>query len=62
MRKPDHGWYTVPEACRRLQVSRRTLLRLIDEGHLPAYRFGWLIRLRVGEVEDYRRRVLGDEE
>ena len=44
------------QACRRLKVSRETLFRLIDEGELPAYRIGWMIRLRVAEVEAYRRR------
>jgi excisionase family DNA binding protein len=46
----------VRQACRRLKVSRVTLFRLIDEGELPAYRIGWMIRLRVVEVEAYRRR------
>ncbi len=59
MRVPNAGWLTVKQACRRLKVSRTTLFRLIDEGHLPAYRIGWMIRLRVAEVEAYRRRQAG---
>ena len=43
------------QACRRLRMARRTLLRRIDDGVLPAYRIGWMIRLRAADVEDYRR-------
>ena len=56
MKEPDAGWLTVKQACRRLKVSKTTLFRMIDQGELPAYRIGWMIRLRVTEVEDYRRR------
>ena len=50
------GWLSANQACRRLRVSRKTLLRLIDEGELPAYRIGWMIRLLVADVEAYRQR------
>lgn len=43
------------EASTTLGVTVRTLYRLIDEGLLPAYRFGRLIRLRAADVDDYRR-------
>lgn len=56
MKIPNGGWLTVNQACRRLKLSRAALFRLIDEGELPAYRIGWMIRLRVAEVEAYRRR------
>ncbi len=48
-------WLSVAGACRRLKVSRTTLFRLIDRGELPAYRFGWMIRLRAADVEAFRR-------
>jgi excisionase family DNA binding protein len=41
------------EAARRLGVTVRTLYRLIDEGELPAYKFGRVIRLQEGEVDDF---------
>ena len=44
----------------RLDVSRLTLLRLIDAGELPAYRIGRRIRLLAADVEDYRRRREGE--
>ena len=56
MKVPNAGWLTVAQACRRLKVPRTTLFRLIDEGEVPAYRIGWMIRLRVDDVEAYRRR------
>lgn len=61
MNSPNQEWLTMTQACRRLRVSRTTLFRLIDRGELPAYRIGWMIRLRVDEVEAYRREHLGDE-
>jgi putative molybdopterin biosynthesis protein len=48
-------WQTAAEASERLGISRQQLYRLIDRGQLPAYRIGRLIRLRVPDVEAYRR-------
>ena len=45
---------TTAEAAAALGVTIRTLYRLIDEGALPAYKLGRLIRLRTAEVEAYR--------
>ena len=50
------GWLSANQACRRLRISRKTLLRLINDGELPAYRIGWMIRLLVADVEAYRQR------
>jgi len=46
-------WMSTGEAARRLGVTVRTLYRLIDEGELPAYKFGRVIRLQEGEVDDF---------
>lgn len=62
MKLSHSGWLSANQACRRLRMSRATLLRLIDRGQLPAYRIGWMIRLRDDDVEVYRRRLAGDEE
>ena len=48
-------WLKPVEAARRLGISTRELYRLIDEGHLPAYKFGRVIRLLGTDVEEYRR-------
>jgi excisionase family DNA binding protein len=55
MQTPRSGWLSANQARRRLKVSRATLLRLINEGVLPAYKIGWMIRLLVDDVEAYRR-------
>lgn len=56
MQASRSGWLSANQACRRLRVSRATLFRLINEGDLPAYRIGWMIRLLVADVEAYRQR------
>jgi len=46
-------WLGTKEAARRLGITPRTLYRFIDEGQLPAYRFGRVIRLKAVEVDSY---------
>lgn len=46
-------WLNTAETARRLGVTPRTLYRFIDEGQLPAYRFGRVIRLKEVEVEEF---------
>ena len=43
-------WLSTKEAAERLGITPRTLYRFIDEGGLPAYRFGRVIRLQESEV------------
>ena len=49
----DIRWMSTGEAARRLGVTVRTLYRLIDEGELPAYKFGRVIRLQQAEVDNF---------
>ena len=49
----EKDWCSSQQAADRLGLTPRTLYRLIDHGHLPAYRFGRVIRLQRREVEDY---------
>jgi excisionase family DNA binding protein len=51
--QPAVEWLSTAEAASRLGITARTLYRFIDEGQLPAYRFGRVIRLRVAEVDDF---------
>lgn len=44
------------EAADTLGLRTRTLYRLIDEGQLPAYRFGRVIRLKRHEVDAFVER------
>ena len=46
-------WLSTAESARRLGITPRTLYRFIDEGQLPAYRFGRVIRLKQSEVEAF---------
>ena len=49
-------WLSTQDAARRLGVTPRTLYRFIDEGQLPAYRFGRVIRLQLAEVHAFIER------
>ncbi len=49
-------WLSTAEAAERLGLTPRTLYRFIDEGQLPAYRFGRVIRLQRGEVDAFIER------
>ncbi|HEX3946341.1 MAG TPA: helix-turn-helix domain-containing protein [Acidimicrobiales bacterium] len=46
-------WISTKEASHRLGVTLRSLYRFIDEGELPAYKFGRVIRLKEDDVERY---------
>jgi excisionase family DNA binding protein len=46
-------WLSTAEAARRLGITPRTLYRFIDQGELPAYRLGRVIRLKAAEVVDF---------
>ena len=50
------SWLNTREVSQRLGLPVRTVYRLIDEGHLPAYRSGSDIVLRPDDVEAYRAR------
>jgi excisionase family DNA binding protein len=47
------GWLSTAQAAKKLGITPRTLYRFIDEGQLPAYRFGRVIRLKEDEVETF---------
>jgi excisionase family DNA binding protein len=46
-------WLSTNDAAARLGVSLRTLYKFIDEGNLPAYKFGRVIRLQEAEVDSF---------
>jgi excisionase family DNA binding protein len=43
-------WMSTPAVAEFLGVNTRTVYRLIDEGDLPAYKFGRVIRLQEADV------------
>ena len=49
----DIVWMNSAEASKRLGITVRTLYRFIDDGELPAYRFGRVIRLKADEVDTF---------
>lgn len=46
-------WLNTKAAAHRLGITTRTLYRLIDDGQLPAYKFGRVIRLQRAEVDAF---------
>lgn len=46
-------WMSTKEAASHLGVTLRSLYRFIDEGAVPAYRFGRVIRLKEEDVEGF---------
>ncbi len=53
MEASDISWLSTADAASRLGITPRTLYRFIDEGQLPAYRFGRVIRLKQDEVDAF---------
>ncbi len=47
---------STPAVAEFLGVNQRTVYRLIDEGDLPAYKFGRVIRLQRADVLAYIER------
>ncbi|MCZ7629036.1 MAG: helix-turn-helix domain-containing protein [Microthrixaceae bacterium] len=56
MSSTEVTWLNTAKAAERLGVTPRTLYRFIDEGQVPAYRFGRVIRLKEHEVDDFIER------
>ena len=44
-------WLGTPEAAERLGITQRTLYRLIDEGQIPAYKMGRVLRVKESDLE-----------
>jgi excisionase family DNA binding protein len=57
MSRQETTWLSTKEAARRLGIVNRTLYRLIDEGQLPAYKFGRVIRVKEADVEAFVERA-----
>ena len=53
MTSDEINWLSTGDAARRLGVTTRTLYRFLDEGELPGYRFGRVIRLKADDVDAY---------
>ncbi|MCU0310263.1 MAG: helix-turn-helix domain-containing protein [Acidimicrobiales bacterium] len=53
MALPPVTWMSSGEAADYLGITTRTLYKFIDDGSLPGYRFGRVIRLKAAEVEAF---------
>ena len=53
MATADTEWLSTQEASRRLGITTRTLYRFVDQGDLPAYRMGRVIRLKATDVDTF---------
>lgn len=53
MTSANPNWLSTAEAARYLGITPRTLYRFIDQGHLAAYRFGRVIRLKQEDVDGF---------
>jgi putative molybdopterin biosynthesis protein len=51
----DIEWLSTQEAARRLGITTRTLYRFVDQGEIPAYRMGRVIRLQAADVDAFIR-------
>ena len=47
----DDSFLTLIEVADRLRVSRLTVWRYVNAGHLPAYKFGRDLRIKKSELE-----------
>ena len=46
-------WLGTTAAASRMGITTRTLYRFIDEGMLPAYKMGRVIRMQASDVDAY---------
>lgn len=46
-------WLSTADAAKSLGITPRTLYRFIDQGELPAYRFGRVIRVKRTDVDAF---------
>lgn len=46
-------WLNTETAAKRLGITTRTLYRFINEGGLPAYRMGRVIRVKQSDVDAF---------
>lgn len=52
-RLTPNGFYTTQELADFLKLTPRTIQRWINEGHLPAYRFGKKYRVRGDDFDTF---------
>jgi excisionase family DNA binding protein len=53
MASDEIQWLSTAAAARRLGITPRTLYRFMDEGKIPAYKFGRVFRLKQTDVDTF---------
>ena len=56
MSSAEIRWLSTAEAAKYLGITPRTLYRFIDQGEIPAFRFGRVIRLKQDDVDHFIER------
>ena len=46
-------WLSTRDAAHKLGITTRTLYRLIDDGQVPAHKFGRVIRLKDADIDTF---------
>jgi excisionase family DNA binding protein len=49
----EMAWLGTKDASARLGITLRSLYRFIDEGDLPAYKFGRVIRVKLADLDQF---------
>lgn len=49
-------WFGVPGAAGYLGVVQRTIYKLVDQGDIPAFKIGRVIRIRRSDLDDFLER------
>lgn len=57
-RSTGDNWMGAPEAASYLGVGLRVVYKLIDQGHIPAYKLGRVIRMRREDVDGFLEKNL----
>ncbi len=53
--KSQQTYHTIPQVAQRLQVSPKTIRRLITKGDLVAHRFGTQLRISESDLKTFER-------
>lgn len=50
-------WLSIPQAAKRLGVGTPLVYRFVNDGDLPAYKFGRVYRVQAADIDVFLERV-----
>lgn len=56
MAADEVDWLSTAQAARALGITTRTLYRFVDDGSLPAYKMGRVIRIKRSDLDTFIER------